>query len=274
MKKSELKLLQEKLQKVSQPPPPSKKRDDLSDELSKMFDDGTVLESEKRGTTALDTSNETPATQATPTTQGSQGTVGSPGQFLPYVPTAETTQGSQGLSVDSAATSGGPKTSFKTNTNDDDEAQALSDHNSIFSEATKKLTGRAPHASEREQWAELARVLVEELNDAASRAESVSSVPAFFAAHLRRKLALKPVARKREGSQKPDVGAPSMPPPGRDTKLTPEEIKSFTATVVDLLAEGKSVEEVEGAYAPSMHPADWAVVKSVALAQGATKKGK
>ena len=57
-------------------------------------------------------------------------------------------------------------------------------------------------------------------------------------------------------------------------RLTPEGIKSFTATVVDLLAEGKSVEEVEGAYAPSMHPADWAAVKSVALAQGATKKGK
>jgi len=57
-------------------------------------------------------------------------------------------------------------------------------------------------------------------------------------------------------------------------RLTPDEIKSFTATVVDLLAEGKAVEEVEGAYAPSMHPADWAAVKSVALAQGASKKGK
>jgi hypothetical protein len=57
-------------------------------------------------------------------------------------------------------------------------------------------------------------------------------------------------------------------------RLTPEEIKSFTATVVDLLVEGKSVEEVEQAYAPSMHPADWAAVKSVALAQGASKKEK
>jgi hypothetical protein len=47
MKKSDLKLLQARLQKASQPPPPSKKRDDLSDELSKMFDDGTVLESDK-----------------------------------------------------------------------------------------------------------------------------------------------------------------------------------------------------------------------------------
>jgi len=58
------------------------------------------------------------------------------------------------------------------------------------------------------------------------------------------------------------------------TRLTPDEIQSFTATVVDLLAEGKSVEEVEAQYAPSMHPADWAAVRSVALAQGASKKGK
>jgi Bacteriophage replication protein O len=57
-------------------------------------------------------------------------------------------------------------------------------------------------------------------------------------------------------------------------RLTPDEIQSFTSTVVDLLREGKSVEEVEASYAPSMHPADWAAVKSVALVQGATKKGK
>jgi hypothetical protein len=57
-------------------------------------------------------------------------------------------------------------------------------------------------------------------------------------------------------------------------RLAPDEIKSFTSTVVDLLGAGKSVEEIESQYAPSMHPADWAAVKSVALAQGATKRGK
>jgi hypothetical protein len=57
-------------------------------------------------------------------------------------------------------------------------------------------------------------------------------------------------------------------------RLTPEEIKSFTSTVADLLVEGKSIEEVEKQYAPSMHPADWAAVKSVAQAQAAPKKGK
>jgi hypothetical protein len=80
MKKSELKLLQERLKRASQPPPPSKKRDDLSDELSKMFDDGTLLDSEK--STATPPAEETLATQSTQATQGSRRT------FLPSQPVA------------------------------------------------------------------------------------------------------------------------------------------------------------------------------------------
>src|SRR5256885_1785911 len=48
------------------------------------------------------------------------------------------------------------------------------------------------------------------------------------------------------------------------SRLTPDEIQNFTATVADLLVGGKPMEEVEAQYAPSMHPADWAAVKSVA----------
>lgn len=57
-------------------------------------------------------------------------------------------------------------------------------------------------------------------------------------------------------------------------RLTPEEIKSFTATVADLLVEGQSVAEVEGRFAPTMHPVDWATIRSTALAQATPKKGK
>jgi hypothetical protein len=57
-------------------------------------------------------------------------------------------------------------------------------------------------------------------------------------------------------------------------RLTPEEIKSFTSTVADLLGEGQSIEEVEARFAPNMHAVDWATIRSTALAQGATKKGK
>jgi hypothetical protein len=58
------------------------------------------------------------------------------------------------------------------------------------------------------------------------------------------------------------------------TRLTPEEIQSFTSTVSDLLGEGQSIEEVEAKFAPNMHAVDWATIRSMALAQGAAKKGK
>ena len=54
-------------------------------------------------------------------------------------------------------------------------------------------------------------------------------------------------------------------------RLTPEEIQSLTATVADLLREGQSIEEVGAKYAPSMHPVDWATVRSTALAQAGAK---
>ena len=57
-------------------------------------------------------------------------------------------------------------------------------------------------------------------------------------------------------------------------RLSPEEIQSFTTTVVDLLGEGQSIEEVQGKFAPTMHAVDWATVRSTALAQAAPKKGK
>jgi hypothetical protein len=50
-------------------------------------------------------------------------------------------------------------------------------------------------------------------------------------------------------------------------RLAPDEIQSFTATVTDLLREGKSFEEIEPRFASSMHPMDWVTVKSVAKAQ-------
>lgn len=193
-------------------------------------------------------------------------------------PTAQSGVSGVGLTDEAESTSGERKTSsFKTNTIDDDEAptaQALSDHNSIFSEAVRKLTGRAPRASEREQWAELARVLVEELNEAASRAESVSSVPAFLAAHLRRKLAPRPATRKREGNQKPDVGAPISPPPDPNRRLTEEEIAEQARVIAEVIEGGYTMEQAEAQFGASFNLEDWTAIKRVVLVQGATKRGK
>jgi biotin operon repressor len=49
MKKSELTLLRRNMTKALEPPKPKPKTPDISDELSKLYDDGTVLESEKTG---------------------------------------------------------------------------------------------------------------------------------------------------------------------------------------------------------------------------------
>ena len=55
-------------------------------------------------------------------------------------------------------------------------------------------------------------------------------------------------------------------------RLTPDEIQSFTATVADLLGEGKSFEEIEPRFTSTMHPMDWVMVKSVAKAQAQVGK--
>jgi hypothetical protein len=123
-------------------------------------------------------------------------------QQLVGVPVSTSATGDTGQVPLNADNYGPPKTSFKTLEIDDDLACALSDLNKIFGEATNSLTGRSPKAGEREQWAELAEVLVTELRIAATRT-TVSSVPAFLAEHLRRRL------WKKEKSQLAEPGDPS-----------------------------------------------------------------
>jgi hypothetical protein len=79
-----------------------------------------------------------------------------------------------------------PNTSFKTkDINTDDEAFAE------FAAAVRKtameITGKEPSKAEAARWAEVAEVLMTELKIAAGRT-TVSSVPAFLAEHLRRRL--------------------------------------------------------------------------------------
>ena len=83
-------------------------------------------------------------------------------------------------------TSEGSKTSFKTNTErDDDEALAI--FVATMKKVTKEITGRELSTSESSRWGELAEVLATELKIAAGRT-TVSSIPAFLAEHLRRRL--------------------------------------------------------------------------------------
>lgn len=146
---------------------------------------------------------ETTGTGGTP---GTGGTTGTSRYFLPVVPPVLSTGGTGSLNVDSTATYTIPKTSFKTNTeNDDDEAFAA--FTAALKKAAKEITGKEPSAAEAERWREVADVLVTELKIAAGRT-SVSSVPSFLAEHLRRRLFKKDRAQlaSEEKSAPPPTG--------------------------------------------------------------------
>jgi hypothetical protein len=88
--------------------------------------------------------------------------------------------------VENTGASGQPKTSFKTkDINTDDEA--FTEFAAAVRKTAKEITGREPSKAEATRWAEVAEVLMTELKIAAGRT-TVSSVPAFLAEHLRRRL--------------------------------------------------------------------------------------
>ncbi len=94
--------------------------------------------------------------------------------------------------VENKDTYGFPKTSSKTNTkNDDDSArvrEAFAALTSRLDAAVTKLTGRGVSKNDAENWGTLADLLILEMEAAASRTETISSVPAFLTEVLRRKL--------------------------------------------------------------------------------------
>jgi len=91
---------------------------------------------------------------------------------------------------------------------DDDEAFA--EFVGLLRETAGEITGRQPSAAEAAKWKELAEVLVTELRIAAGRT-TVSSVPAFLAEHLRRRL-WKLENRKQPPAAEEGSGAQAGPP--------------------------------------------------------------
>jgi hypothetical protein len=88
--------------------------------------------------------------------------------------------------IENTASSGAPKTSFKTNTEKDDD-EAFARLLARLRQATRDVTGRERSAGDAERWEQLADLLITELKIAAGRT-TVSSVPAFLTEHLRRRL--------------------------------------------------------------------------------------
>jgi hypothetical protein len=91
-----------------------------------------------------------------------------------------------------------PNTFFNTK-NDDDTHTLLSYFSGTLLEGAKDLVGGKLSITEQERllWNECACVLVEELRRAAENTQAISSVPAFFTAHLRRRFAQKHKGKKK-----------------------------------------------------------------------------
>ena len=100
---------------------------------------------------------------------------------------------------------------------------------------------------------------------------------------IRFKLLLPRLATPPQKHTPPQSSTGSLQPPNKEkdlkenskkgvNRLTPEEIQSFTTTVADLLGEGQPLEDIETRFAPTMHPVDWATVRS--MAQAAPRRGK
>lgn len=118
--------------------------------------------------------------------RGHRGERGDTGENLPLVQGSEVDPSHPGLNSTESDNYGSTKTFIKTkDINTDDEAFA--EFAAAVRKTAKELTGKEPSKAEAARWAEVAEVLMTELRIAAGRT-NVSSVPAFLAEHLRRRL--------------------------------------------------------------------------------------
>ncbi len=152
-------------------------------------------------------------------------------QKLPLAVSAVSALTALGSNPINIGVSDAPKTSLKTNTNDDDYAFA------IFVEkiqtAAEEETGKKISKRERENLGKLADLLILELKIAARRTENISSVPAFLTEVLRRKLRdpsenPKPAKAKVDIVGKPDSGTYEIKPldkKGKEAAL--EQLREF-----------------------------------------------
>lgn len=168
--------------------------------------------------------------------------------------------GGEGQTNENNTTYGFPKTFLRQHT--DDDTHTLAGLARVIAEAARGVVGGelTDSVKEEERWTEVGRLLADELRSAASNAESVSSVPAFFAAHLRRKL--KQNEQRALEPQKAETVQRSTRTPKstgiRDTRRSAEESGSKFAAeecrrYADHLAKSGQGITNPGGYATKIH---------------------
>ena len=178
--------------------------------------------------------------------------------------------GGEGQPVDSSTAFGDDKTSsFKTNTERADD-EAFAPLVEKLKTASRDVSGKEPSKADAERWSEVAELLVTELKVAASRT-MVTSPPAFLAEHLRRRL------RKADARQieREVIEASSRQAAGAaKPELTPEQIQEQVNLMVGLMRDGAEMKELEEQFAANFRPAQWHMIRSIALAQANVPSAK
>jgi hypothetical protein len=143
-------------------------------------------------------------TGTTPSTPSSDSTGSSSPQMQEAVEAVDSTASTASLSLYEATSSSEDKTlSLRPQQTIDDDA-ALAGLIATIKTTSKEITGKELSASESDRWKELAEVLMAELKIAAART-TISSVPAFMAEHLRRRLwKIDKRQARAEGRELPD----------------------------------------------------------------------
>jgi hypothetical protein len=141
-----------------------------------------------------------------------------PAETTPVTPVLSTGVNKYRNVSDGASYPGAASSSNQNRRSDDDEAFA--DFVNLLRENAREITGREPSATEASKWRELAEVLITELRIAAGRT-TVSSVPAFLAEHLRRRL-WKLENRKQPPSASGETEAPEPTTARADARECPD----------------------------------------------------
>jgi hypothetical protein len=142
-----------------------------------------------------------------------------------------------GKAVDNKEFNDCPKTSLKTNTNDDEAFAPFIDK---FQSATEELTGKKLSKRDAANLEKIADLLILELKIAARRTTGISSVPAFLTEVLRRQLsaarqqknhsAAKSTETKIDTVGKTDTGSYEIKPlDEKDRQAALEQLQEFAA---------------------------------------------
>jgi hypothetical protein len=201
----------------------------------------------------------TPTTPTTSTTPHHD----HPLQNVSVVPVVESASGRGGLNDENKDSSPKLNTLINTNTDKKDD-EAFAGLVEMLKQAAKKVTGKEPVTTEADRWREIGELLAAELQIASSRT-TVSSAPAFLFEHLRRRLR-KADARQIEQEVR-EASSGQVPPAPAKPELDGDQLQEQVNILAGLMNDGASIRDLEEQFAGNFRPAQWHMIRSMALAQ-------